>query len=340
MAGTRAVRRCAEASCGQSARRPCRARLKLGDPAKARDYIAKRCASRTVLSRPGGSIGGPPRTRGLRDKLGDLSVSLGDPQAGREHFQQALKLREEIEAQNPDEDQAHRDVLLSIEKLGNHELIYAHDPKIAHQYYQQVLDAFLERLKADPTSILARMDVALAHYYVATADLRAGNHDSAMAHYRQCRNIREELAKDPKSKLSSLDLMLAVARTGDHKRASEIAETLIKEPPLDGRIYFHSACGFALSAGAAASLPDSEESTRLIRHYTDLAVDALRLARNAAGGAPRRLRPTPTSTRPHRSRLYRRARRVPEGGAVKAAWPTLTSGSGPHAHSRRHPALF
>ena len=170
-------------------------------------------------------------------------------------------------------------MLLSLQKLGNHELIYSRDPKIARQYYQQALDAFLERLKADPTAILAKMDVALAHYYVATADLRAGNPDSAMAHYRACRDIREELAKDPKSKLSSLDLMLALARTGDHNRASEIAEAMIKEPPLDARIYFHSACGFALSAGAAASLPPSADATRLVRHYTDRAVDALRLAR-------------------------------------------------------------
>jgi hypothetical protein len=122
------------------------------------------------------------------------------------------------------------------------------------------------------------MDVALAHYYIATADLRAGDRDSAMVHYRACRDIRAELAKDPKAKLSSLDLMLALARTGDHGRASEIAEAMIKEAPLDARIYFHSACGFALSAGAAASLPPSAESARRVRHYTDRALDALRLA--------------------------------------------------------------
>jgi hypothetical protein len=100
-----------------------------------------------------------------------------------------------------------------------------------------------------------------------------------MAHYRACRDIREELAKDPHAKLSSLDLMLALARTGDHGRASEIAEAMIKEPPLDARIYFHSACGFALSAGAAASLPPSAESARQVRHYTDRALDALRRAK-------------------------------------------------------------
>jgi eukaryotic-like serine/threonine-protein kinase len=256
------------------------AHLKLGDPAKARDTYREEVELRDQLSpAAAGQVEVRRERAGLRDKLGDLSVSLGEEKAGREHFQQALALRREIAAQNPDETQARRDVLLSLEKVGNHELIYSRDPKIARQYYQEALDGFLERLKAERASVLAKMDVALAHYYVATADLRAGNRDSAMAHYRECRDIREELGKDPQTKLSSLDLMLALARTGDHNRASAIAEGMIKAPPLDARIYFHSACGFALSAGAAASLPASAESTRLVRHYTDRALAALRLAR-------------------------------------------------------------
>jgi serine/threonine protein kinase len=256
------------------------ARLRLGDPAKARDMYREEVELRDQLSPAVAEQVEARRERaGLRDKLGDLSVSLGEPTPGRAYFQQALQLRQEIAAQNPDESQAHRDVLLSLEKVGTHELIYSRDPKIARDYYMQALDPFLERLKADPTSVLAKMDVALAHYYVGAADLRAGNREAAMAHFRECRNIREELAKDPKAKLSSLDLMLALARTGDHKRASEIAEAMIKEPPLDARIYFFSACGFALSAGAADSLPPSAESKRLVSHYTARAVDALRLAR-------------------------------------------------------------
>ena len=256
-----------------------RARLLLGDPAKARDKYREEIVLRDQFSPDLADQVEVRRERaGLGEKLGDLSISLGEPRAAREHFQQALALRREIAAQNRDETQAQRDVLLSLQKVANHELIYARDPKLARQGYQEALDGFLERLKAEPASVLAKMDVALAHYYVATADLRAGDRDSAMAHYRACRDIRAELAKDPKAKLSSLDLMLALARTGDHGRASEIAEAMIKEPPLDARIYFHSACGFALSAGAAASLPPSAESARQVRHYTDRALDALRLA--------------------------------------------------------------
>jgi tetratricopeptide (TPR) repeat protein len=255
------------------------ARLKLGDPAKARALYREEIELRDQFSPAlADDIEVRREGAGLRSTLGDLSVSLGDPAAGRENFELALKLRRKIAADKPDETQAHRDVLLSLEKIGTHELIYARNPKAALGYYQDALDGFLARLKAEESSTLAKMDVALAQYYVATALLRAGDRDGAMDHYRKCRDTREELAKDPKTKMNSLDLMLALARTGNHVRASEIAEGMIKEPPLDARIYFHSACGFALSAGAAASMPATPESIRLARHYTDRALGALRLA--------------------------------------------------------------
>jgi serine/threonine-protein kinase len=256
-----------------------RARLQLGDPARARDMYREEIELREQFSQALADQLELRRERaGLCDKLGDLSVSLGDLEAGREHFQEALRLRREIAAQHPDETQAQRDALLSCEKIGTYELIHSRDPKAAREFYQEALDGFLERLTAEPTSVLAKADVALAQYFIATADLRLGNRESAMAHYRQCRDIREELAKDPRAKVNSLDLMLALARTGDHKRASEIAEDLIKGPHADARMCFYSACGFALSAGAAAALPSSSESTRMVRHYTGRALDALRLA--------------------------------------------------------------
>ncbi|WP_250846652.1 serine/threonine-protein kinase [Aquisphaera insulae] len=256
-----------------------RARLQLGAPAKARDLYREEIALREQLSP---SLAGQVEVRreraGLEDKLGDLEVSLGDPAAGRAHFERALRLRREIAAENPGETQAQRDVLLSLEKLGNDALIARRDARAALAPYREALDGFVARLKLEPSSVQARMDVALAHYYVATAELRAGDPKAAASHYRACRDIREELAKDPKTKISTLDLMLDLARTGDHAGASEIAEAMIKEPPLDARVYFQAACGFALSAGAVADSGPSDASARQARHYTDRAFDALRLA--------------------------------------------------------------
>ncbi len=256
-----------------------RAQLQLGNPAAARERYREEIDLRDHLSPALADQLEVRRERaGLEEQLGELNDSLGDPAAGRECFERALRLRREIAARNPEETQTHRDVLVSLEKLGTHELIYSRDPALARRYYQEVLDGFLRRLQDEPASVRAKFSVALAHYYVATAALRAGDRDFAGAHYRACRDIRVELAKDPKTKLNSMDLMLALARTGDHEKASQIAESMIKVPPLDPRIYFHAACGFALSAGAAASLPPTPESGRLVRHYTDRALDSLRLA--------------------------------------------------------------
>ncbi len=256
-----------------------RAQLQVGNPAAARERYREEIDLRDQFSPALADQLEVRRERaGLEEKLGDLNVSLGDPAAGRECFERALRLRRELAAQNPEETQTHRDVLVSLEKLGTHELIYSRNPELARRHYQEALDGFLRRLEDEPESVQAKFSVALTHYYVATAALRAGDRDSAAAHYRACRDIRVELAKDPKTKLNSMDLMLALARTGEHERASQIAESMIKVPPLDARIYFHAACGFALSAGAAASLPPTAESRRWVRHYTDRALDALRLA--------------------------------------------------------------
>ncbi len=60
-----------------------------------------------------------------------------------------------------------------------------------------------------------------------------------------------------------------------------MAEKLITVPPLDARVYFHAACGFALCAGAVAEEPGKSETKSLARRYTESAFKSLRLALGA-----------------------------------------------------------
>jgi hypothetical protein len=113
-------------------------------------------------------------------------------------------------------------------------------------YYEKALAGFQSRLGAEPGSLLAKEDLAITHYYVATAALRAGDRKAA-AH------IREKLVGDPKAKLNIIDLMIARARCGQHQLASKTADDIIPLPPLDARVYFQAACGFSLCAGAVAA---------------------------------------------------------------------------------------
>jgi tetratricopeptide (TPR) repeat protein len=256
--------------------------LQLGDPVKARDYYRREVALRDQF---GTALAGNVEVRreaaGLQERLGDVNVALGDDRAGRDHYDRSLELREEIAGENPNHDQARRDLLLSYKKLGTFRLLQGKDPAGARELYEKALAEFQRRLRDEPENVEAKGQLAITHYYVATAALRAGDRKAADEHYRACLKIREGLVGDPKAKLSIIDLMIARARCGQHQIASKTAEELITKPPLDSRIYFQAACGFALCAGAAAEASASPETKALAGRYTEKAFQALRLALGA-----------------------------------------------------------
>jgi tetratricopeptide (TPR) repeat protein len=261
-----------------------RAWLKLGDPVKARDYYRREVALRdqfgTALA---GEVDVRREAAGLQEKLGDVNVALGDDRAGRDHYDRAFELREEIARENPNHYQAQRDLLLSYKKIGTFRLLQGKDPAGARELYEKALAGFERRLRDEPESVGAKEQLAITHYYVATAALRAGDRKAAGEHYRACLKIREGLAGDPKAKLNIIDLMIARARCGQHQIASQTAEELITKPPLDARVCFQAACGFSLCAGAAAEAPASPEAKALAERYTEKALQALRLALGAGG---------------------------------------------------------
>jgi tetratricopeptide (TPR) repeat protein/tRNA A-37 threonylcarbamoyl transferase component Bud32 len=218
---------------------------------------------------------------GLEEKLGDLYVALGEDRAGREHYDRAMAIREAIVREHPGNYPAERDRLLSYNKLGTFYLLQLKNPAGARVYYEKALAGFESQLGAEPESLLAKEDLAITHYYVATAALRAGDRKPAALHYKACLDIREKLAGDPKAKLSIIDLMIARARCGQHQLASKTAEEIISSPPLDARVCFQAACGFSLCAGAVAEDPASPEAKALARSYSESALKALRLALGA-----------------------------------------------------------
>ena len=256
--------------------------LKLGDPARARDNYREEAALRDTIAPPlTGAVEVRRERAGLEEKLGDLSVALNDNQAGRDHYDRSLKFREEIALEYPDHNQAQRDLLLSYKKIGTFDLLQLKDPAAARVCYEKALAEFERRLQAEPENVVAKEDLAITHYYVATAALRAGDRKAAALHYEACLAIREGLAGDPKAKLSVIDLMIARARCGQHQSASKTAEELITKTPLDARIYFQAACGFSLCAGAVAEASASPEAKALAGRYTESAFKSLRLALGA-----------------------------------------------------------
>ena len=87
--------------------------------------------------------------------------------------------------------------------------------------------------------------------------------------------IRKELATEPKAKMSQVDLMVALARCGEHAEAARIAEHLVSSPPKDEYLYFQAACGYALASQAASG------NDALVSRYQSAAFDCLRQGKKA-----------------------------------------------------------
>jgi tetratricopeptide (TPR) repeat protein len=151
-------------------------------------------------------------------------------------------------------------------------LTHGHDSTAARDLHSKALELFEKRASADPSDLDARARVAETLYLRATCLLHLGDATAAATDYHRCLEIRQALAKDPSVKGMEVNLMLALARCGQHAEAAKIAAALVATPPKDEHLYFQSACGYALAAAAG----DSASA----KQYTDAALACLRNAKS------------------------------------------------------------
>src|SRR5262249_26072414 len=154
----------------------------------------------------------------------------------------------------------------------------------------KALEAIEKRAKADQANLDTQSRLAQTLYFEATCALHSGDAAGAAEGYRRCLEINEKLVTEPGAKMPQVNLMLALARCGQHARAAAIARGLVATPPKDEQIYFQAACGYALAAGAARDERRTLQAARgslrstiaagvdaiLVRLYTGRAIDCLR----------------------------------------------------------------
>ena len=73
-----------------------------------------------------------------------------------------------------------------------------------------------------------RRPFGVGHFYDATCALHAGDTAAAAAEYRRCLDIRKTLATEPNAKMPQAELMLVLARCGEHAEAAKIADSLAR----------------------------------------------------------------------------------------------------------------
>ncbi len=209
---------------------------------------------------------------GLYEKLAELSLRMNKIDEGRQYYERCAAIRDEVLAERPDLWPAIYDRARSYNNAAFLCFPKGKDPAAARALHQKALALIDARAKADPANFETKKALAQTLYYEATAALYAGDTKAAAEGYRRCLELRKELAKEPKAKMSQLDLMLALGRCGEHAEAAKIAEMLVISPPKDEELYFFSACGYALAAGTASD-------DALAHQYTGKALECIRKAK-------------------------------------------------------------
>ncbi len=247
------------------------AELVLGHLEKARDLYREEVQVRSEFS---ASLAHHEESRrelsGLYEKLAELNFRLNQPKEGREYYELAAEIREEFMAERPDFWPAIHDVARTYNNAGFVHFPQGGEPAVAREYHRKALALIEARSKVDPGNLETKTVLASTLYYDATCALKSGDPAGAAAGYRRCLEIRKELATEPKAKMSQVDLMVALARCGEHAEAAKIAEHLVSSPPNDEYLYFQAACGYALASEAAAG------NESLVNRYKSAALDCLR----------------------------------------------------------------
>jgi serine/threonine protein kinase len=257
-------------------------RQSLGEPAAAKVLFEAELVIREGLSeRSRHDIEARRELSGLYERLGQTSVSLGDVPGARKAYDRCFAIRQALADEAPDHIRNLRDVQRSITEFGHVSLMSLNDPATARDYYRRALDGFRKLHEQEPSAIL-KGDIARGCYYLATALLRLHEVAEARRLYRECLDIRRSLVKDPAAKMDQIDLIVAMARCGEHEEAARIARRLIETPPKNAAIYIEVACALALCAGAASE-------SGLKHTYTAETVAAIRKGIAADWKDPERL---------------------------------------------------
>jgi hypothetical protein len=190
-----------------------------------------------------------------------VAFHLGDAPAARDYFRRALALRQPL-ADKPDPAlDERRDVTITYDRFGDLALLLDRDPAAARGWYDRSLAARRAILADDPKSATAVRDVADSCYRAGTARDRAGDKAGAAGLFAECRDKRAALAAgaDPLADRElTVELVLALARCGDHPAAAKLAGALTAGSADHPGMQFFAGCGYALCRATAADPADRD----------------------------------------------------------------------------------
>ncbi|MBW3541963.1 MAG: protein kinase, partial [Planctomycetes bacterium] len=228
--------------------------LALGRPDEALVYNSKGLELRREwLQKAPQNIPALREFSGAQLELAGIAINRGKLDAAIETYTETLKALEQVRAADPGLLSGRGNVAFVHNQLGVAHLL-ADRPQKARDEYQQAVELLKAVAADDPNDASVQRMLGTAYYGLATAVLEAGDGEAARTHFETSRDIRRRLAEKDKDDLTlQADLMLALARCGEHAEAAGIAGDLEQRAPKDASLLYQVAGGYALAAAAAAS---------------------------------------------------------------------------------------
>ena len=244
--------------------------LKQGKPGESLPLLEKVVSLRNEL------VAMEPDTQAFRrtlaqahNILGEVSFLTGDKAAALTHYDECITQREKLLANDPEDIDGTFELAESCGNYGD-VLIRLGDNDGAKTFFDRALTGFHGLMAFDDQKIIFKVMAGLSAYRMGVLARRVGDTADANRHFAESLALREAIAAlDPSNDARRMELMLALARCGEHVRAVELAESVragSKDPELLCEV---ARCYAQCSAG----LRDTDASQSVA--YADAAIAAL-----------------------------------------------------------------
>jgi hypothetical protein len=158
--------------------------------------------------------------------LTELAIKENDAAGLLAHAEELWRIRQTLLNENQDSLKAKRDLADADLRLGD-AYCYAREYAKAYERYRDSLTWNEQVMWSEPRSTYYRSQLCQSHYCVGCGALKSGDRKAAEHHFREALKGREELYSEFKAKgavdhFTTTTLMLALARCGEHQRASAL----------------------------------------------------------------------------------------------------------------------
>jgi serine/threonine-protein kinase len=213
--------------------------------------------------------------------LGRANHRLGNESEARTRFQQAADQLQSIIESDPTNAYVQQELGRVYDAIGEMEQEQGHIPQCIEKY-EAARSIFQDLVNKDQSNPEYRWYLANTQYHLGPVLHQQGD-PAAADLLQQCLETRRFLEKnDPKNIQRTIELMLALARTGDIPGADALAEKVVAYAPRHPGKLFSAACAEALCVATGAAGKDepqgSEFEERARDRHARRAVEILKMA--------------------------------------------------------------